>query len=125
MGGETVRMLITAKGHQDMGRPILGFLVQDRLGQDLFGENTLPFSDLNPMPVAAGSTFAAEYVFCLPMWLPNGGYAVMASLADGDLHSNIQHHWLHDALILNVSSSKVRWDLVGVWFEKVELKEIA
>lgn len=122
-GGEKVRMVITAKAYQDMDRPILGFLVRDRLGQDLFGENTLPFTDLNPRPVAAGATFLSEYVFRLPM-LPNGQYAVMASLADGDLHTNVQHHWLHDALIINVSSSKVRWGLVGVSFEKVELKEI-
>lgn len=121
-GGEKVRMVITAKAYQDMGRPILGFLVRDRLGQDLFGENTLPFTILNPRPVAAGATFSSEYVFRLPM-LPNGQYSVMASLADGDLYNNVQHHWLHDALIINVSSSKVRWGLVGVHFEKVELKE--
>lgn len=123
-GGEMVRMVITATAHQDLDRPILGFLVRDRLGQDLFGENTLPYTDLNPRSVAAGATFASEYVFRLPM-LPNGQYAVMASLADGDLYTNVQHHWLHDALIINVSSSKVRWGLVGVNFEKVELKEIA
>ena len=123
-GGEIVRMVITAKVHQEMDRPILGFLVRDRLGQDLFGENTLPFTDLNPRPVTPGSTFASEYVFRLPM-LPNGQYTVMASLADGDLYNHVQHHWLHDALILNVSSSKVRWGLVGVHFEKVELKELA
>lgn len=123
-GGEMVRLVITAKAHQDLDRPILGFLVRDRLGQDLFGENTLPFTDLTPRPVSEGSTFVSEYIFRLPM-LPNGQYAIMASLADGDLYNNVQHHWLHDALILNVSSSKVRWGLVGVHFEKVELKEIA
>jgi len=123
-GGEKVRMVITAKAHQDMDRPILGFLVRDRLGQDMFGENTLPFTDLNPRLIAAGTTFASEYVFRLPM-LPNGQYAVMASLADGDLHTNVQHHWLHDALILNVSSSKVRWGLVGVQFDSIDLRIIA
>lgn len=123
LGGETVRLVITAKVHQKMDRPILGFLVRDRLGQDLFGENTLPFTELNPRPVAAGATLSSEFVFRLPM-LPNGQYAVMASLGDGDLHTNVQHHWLHDALIINVSSSKVRWGLVGVHFEKVEMKEI-
>lgn len=123
-GGETVRMLITAKVHQKMDRPILGFLFRDRLGQDLFGENTLSFTNLNPLPVIAGNTLSAEYVFRLPM-LPNGEYTVVASLGDGDLHSNVQHHWLHDALIINVSSSKVRWGLVGVHFEKVEMKEIS
>jgi lipopolysaccharide transport system ATP-binding protein len=123
-GGELVRMVITAKAHQDLDRPIVGFLVRDRLGQDLFGENTLPFTDRVPIPITAGSSFKSEYVFRLPM-LPNGQYAVMASLANGDLNTNVQHHWLHDALILSVSSSKVRWGLVGVNFEKIELKVVS
>lgn len=122
-GGEKVRMVIKARVYQNMDRPILGFLVRDRLGQDLFGENTLQFSDLSPQPVTAGTTILSEYIFRLPM-LPNGNYAVMASLADGDLCANVQHHWLHDALIINVSSSKVRWGLVGIKFEKVKLKAI-
>lgn len=123
-GGEMIRMVITAKVAQDLARPILGFMVKDRLGQDLFGENTLPFTDSNPRPVSAGSTLKSEYVFRLPM-LPNGQYTVMASLADGDLHSHVQHHWLHDALILNVSSSEVRWGLVGVPFQDIKLEVTA
>lgn len=120
-GGERVRMTIRARAHQDLSRPIVGFLVRDRLGQDLFGENTLPFTDSSPVAVIAGQEFEAQFVFRLPM-LPNGQYAVMASIADGDLCSNVQHHWLHDALILHVSSSKVRWGLVGVPFEQISLK---
>lgn len=120
-GGERVRMTIRARAHQNLDRPILGFLVRDRLGQDLFGENTLPFTDSNPITVVVGQEFEGQFVFRLPM-LPNGQYAVMASIADGDLCSNVQHHWLHDALILNVSSSKVRWGLVGIPFEQISLK---
>lgn len=123
-GGESVRLNIRAVAHQDMDRPILGFLVRDRLGQDLFGENTLPFTDLNPLPINAGQVFESCYLFRLPM-LPNGQYVLMASLADGDLYNNVQHHWLHDALIINVSSSKVRWGLVGVPFTEVTLKQIS
>lgn len=120
-GGERVKMVIKAKANQSIERPILGFLVRDRLGQDLFGENTLPFTSISPKSVEEGAIFTGEYVFRLPM-LANGQFSVMASLADGDLYSNVQHHWLHDALILNVSSSRVRWGLVGVNFEAVELK---
>jgi lipopolysaccharide transport system ATP-binding protein len=47
---------------------------------------------------------------------------VFASVAEGELHDNVRHHLLHDALIVKVSSSKVRWGLVGVAFERVELK---
>lgn len=120
-GGERVRMAIRVKANETLESPILGFLVRDRLGQDLFGENTLPFTSLNPCPVRAGEEFVGEFVFRLPM-LPNGQYAVMASVADGDLHENVQHHWLHDALIIDVSSSEVRWGLVGVPFEQVVIR---
>jgi lipopolysaccharide transport system ATP-binding protein len=120
LGGERVRMTIRARAYQDLKRPILGFLVRDRLGQDLFGENTLPFTNLNPRPVQAGQEITGVFTFRLPM-LANGQYAVMTSVADGDLHSNVQHQWLHDAMIINVSSSKVRYGLVGVVFEDVSL----
>lgn len=117
-GGEMVKMTVEAVAHEDMARPILGFLVRDRLGQDLLGENTLPFTDRQPLPVQAGDRFAAEFTFRLPM-LPNGDYSVMTSLADGDLYNHVQHHWLHDALLIHVVSSKVRYGLVGVEFKNM------
>lgn len=120
-GGERVCLTVRAKAHQDLPQPILGFTVRDRLGQELFGENTLPFTDLQASPVAAGQEFSAEFIFVLPM-LPNGEYAVMASAATGTLYDNIQHHFLHDILVLTVSSSKIRWGLVGLPFEHVVLK---
>lgn len=122
-GGEKVRVVIRARANVDMASPILGFLLKDRLGQDLFGENTLPFTATVPCPVSKGQEFEGEFVFQLPM-LPNGEYAVMASVADGDLYNNVQHQYLHDALIINVTSSKVRWGLVGVPFERVTLKVV-
>lgn len=119
-GGDRVRITVRAKAHESLQNPILGFLVRDRLGQDLFGENTLPFTDRVQMPITAGTTFEGLFDFRLPM-LPNGQYAVMTSIADGNLHDNVQHHWMHDALIINVSSSKIRWGLIGIPFERVKL----
>lgn len=119
-GGEKVRLKIQVEAYRDFVQPILGFLVKDRLGQDLFGENTLPFTSLDSRPVKAGQSLEGEFCFTLPM-LPNGQYAVMASFADGDLYNNVQHHWLHDAIIINISSNKIRWGLVGVKFNNVLL----
>lgn len=121
VGGEAVRVRLRAKAHEDIPQPILGFTVRDRLGQELFGENTLPFTDTQPVPVQAGQEFYAEFDFTLPM-LPNGEYAVMASAATGTLYDNIQHHFLHDAVVLTVTSSKIRWGLVGIPFDQVVLK---
>lgn len=119
-GGESVCMVINAKAHADLMHPILGFIFKDRLGQDLFGENTLPFTATHISTVKAGQDFVGQFEFKLPM-LPNGQYAVMASVAEGDLYNNVQHHLLHDALIVNVSSSQIRWGLVGIPFQKVSL----
>ncbi|WP_417381384.1 ABC transporter ATP-binding protein [Gimesia sp.] len=121
-GGEQVKLSIYAKTYKDLENPILGFVVKDRLGQDLFGENTLPETNQNPISFRAGETLLGEFTFMLPM-LPNGEYAVMASIADGNLYENIQHHYLHDALLINVSSSTIRWGLVGIAFENISLRK--
>ncbi len=120
-GGEHVQLTINAKANDPINNPILGFLFKDRLGQDLFGENTLPYTEIKPVSIDAGVCFRAVFRFQLPM-LPNGEYAIMASVADGDLYNNIQHHWLHRALVVRVSSSLVRWGLVGIPFQKVSLE---
>jgi lipopolysaccharide transport system ATP-binding protein len=120
-GGETVCVTVRARANQGLDAPILGFMVKDRLGQDLFGENTLPFTTGKWFPVQAGQEIAAEFVFRLPM-LPNGQYSVTASVADGTLHDHVQHHYLHDALVLTVSSATVRWGLVGLQFDRVSLQ---
>jgi lipopolysaccharide transport system ATP-binding protein len=120
IGGDKVRLKVFVEVLKDFSQPIIGFIVKDRLGQDLFGENTLPFTAFNSCAVEKGEVLEAEFEFILPM-LPNGQYSIMTSFADGDLYDNVQHHWLHDAVILNVSSSKVRWGLVGVNFKKVSL----
>ena len=121
-GGERVKMLIEAVANQPMEKPLLGFLVRDRLGQDLFGENTLSFTDKNPILIRAGERIRAEFTFRLPM-LPNGYYSVATALADGDLHNHLQHHWLHNSLMLHVVSSKVRFGLVGVDFEQIDVQK--
>jgi lipopolysaccharide transport system ATP-binding protein len=120
-GGEKVCLTITAIAHVDLASPILGFNFKDRLAQDLFGENTLPFTTTHKRTVKAGQSFTAQFEFKLPM-LPNGQYVVMASVANGNLYNNIQHHYVHDALIVHVSSSQIRWGLVGIPFNKVSLE---
>lgn len=123
-GGECIVVSIKCRANKTLEQPIIGFLVRDRLGQDLFGENTLAFTKISPMPLNPGEEFIGEFCFRLPM-LPNGDYAVMASVADGTRNENVQHHYLHQALVLSVTSSKVRYGLVGVPFQKVSMRKMA
>ncbi|HIF9075036.1 TPA: ABC transporter ATP-binding protein [Photobacterium damselae] len=121
IGGERIQLDITAKSFIKMEEPAIGFSVKDRLGQELFGENTLYFTEINPVTIDANGEIKATFIFKLPM-LPNGKYSMMVSFAEGVLHDHIQHHWMHDAYILNVSSSVVRWGLVGLEFEEASLE---
>jgi len=122
-GGENILLRITGKAVETIKSPILGFLLRDRLGQDLFGTNTYEISKENPVLTPAGGGLEAEFRFKMP-YLPNGQYAVACSIADGNLQENVQHHFLHDALIITVSSSENRWGLVGIPFDGINLRLI-
>jgi lipopolysaccharide transport system ATP-binding protein len=118
LGGEKVLLKIQAVAYQALASPILGFSVKDRLGQALFGETT----HTCVQPVNAGERLRAEFVFSLPL-LPNGEYSMTVAIVDGDLYTHVQHHFLHNAVILNVQSHKVRHGLVGISFESVAMQK--
>jgi len=119
-GGERITLSIEAAAYKQVERPIIGFLLKDRLGQALFGHNT--FDEKVPSePLPGGSNVRAEFVFRLPL-LPNGDYSITAAFADGDLLDHVQHHWLHDAVLLSVRSTSPRYGLVGIPFESIRMK---
>ena len=120
LGGESVTLSVRAVAHQAIASPIIGFLVKDRLGQSLFGEHTYTYMQ-TPLAMSAGDNAEARFEFTLP-WLPNGDYSMTVSIADGDPEENIQHHLLHDAALIHVSSTKLRYGLVGIPFKNVQLK---
>lgn len=121
-GGETVILKVRATAHSALASPLIGFFVKDRLGQSLFGEHTFTYVQ-PPMEVSDGTTLEATFRFTLPM-LPNGDYSMTVSIADGDPFANTQHSWLHDAVLIKVSSTKLRYGLVGIPFEEVTMHRV-
>jgi lipopolysaccharide transport system ATP-binding protein len=119
LGGEKVVLKIQAVAHQPLASPILGFFVKDRLGQSLFGEHTYTYVQ-PPYAVSAGERLEAEFIFSMPL-LPNGEYSMTVAIADGDPFTGVQHHWLHNAIILTVQSPKLRYGLVGITFDSVSM----
>ncbi|MGY3266011.1 ABC transporter ATP-binding protein [Lysobacter sp. HA35] len=121
-GGESVRLVISATALQPLTSAIIGFFVKDRLGQSLFGEHTFTYVP-QPYPVAAGDALEAAFTFTLPL-LPDGEYSMTVSIAEGDPWDNVQHHWLHDAVLIRVASRKLRYGLVGIPFHSVSLRTL-
>ena len=118
-GNEKITLKIKAKSKKIINKPIIGFYVKDKTGQALFGEHTY-FSQSNIECVNADEVFYGVFSFMLPM-LVNGDYSMTVSVAEGDPFVQTQHHWLHDAIIINVNSDKLRYGVVGIPFSEVGL----
>lgn len=101
-GGEDVTLTISARAHADLGDVIMGFIVKDRLGQPIFGDNSLERTAAT-VDLRADETVTASFRFRMPL-LAAGRYSVTLALATGSILEHVQHHWLHDALMFDVSS---------------------
>lgn len=119
-GGERVTLQVRARLLKALDNPIIGFFVKDRLGQSLFGHNT--YEPLRAVSgLRDGAVLEANFGFALPL-LPNGDYSMTVAIADGDLEDHVQHHWIHDAVMISVNSPRQRYGLVGIPFESITLE---
>ncbi|CAO3439734.1 ABC transporter ATP-binding protein [Azospirillum doebereinerae] len=112
-GGEEVVLEVRCRADQEVHQPIIGFFVKDRLGQNLFGDNTYLTYRTRPLSIAAGGAFSARFRFQMP-YLPSGDFSVTVALAEGTQDEHIQHHWIDDALFFKVHASHVVRGLVGI-----------
>ncbi|MDR3564473.1 MAG: ABC transporter ATP-binding protein [Negativicutes bacterium] len=112
-GGEEVILQVDCKAERDLNGPIVGFFVKDRLGQNLFGDNTYLTYRLNPLSIPAGDAFSARFRFQMP-YLPSGDFSVAVAVAEGTQADHVQHHWIDDALFFKVHSSHVSRGLIGI-----------
>jgi lipopolysaccharide transport system ATP-binding protein len=121
LGGESVSLRIRCEAKTSIASPIVGFQLLDRLGQTLFGDNTY-LSHRGRAPwLKGGETIEAIFEFRMPL-LPPGDYSLCVAVADGTQESHIQHHWMHDALMIRVHSNSGIHGLVGVPMHRIELR---
>lgn len=121
VGGEDVILDIRCLAVKDILRPIIGFQFKDRLGQVIFSDNTFLAYQNSPLAADAGTEFSACFEFRLPV-LPSGEYSISPAVAEGTQEEHIQHHWLHDAMMVRVHSSSVCFGLIGVPMKKISLE---
>jgi lipopolysaccharide transport system ATP-binding protein len=120
VGGEDVILDIRCFAHKEIIRPIVGFQFKDRLGQVIFADNTYTANLTKSLVVGAGVEIVARFEFRLPV-LPSGDYSISPAVAAGTQEEHIQHHWLHDALMLRVHASSICFGLVGIPMKKISL----
>ena len=123
VGGEEVLLEVEVQSHQPIFGAIVGFYVNDRLGQMLFGDNTyLTYAD-NPVNVGEDVLFVAKFNFTMPI-LPLGKYTVTVSVAEGTQNDHVQHHWIHDALLLESHSPSACTGLIGIPMSGIAIESL-
>lgn len=121
VGGEDVILKIVSRTYQNISKPIIGFHIKDRLGQVVFCDNTYLACENTLVSASAGQELIAKFYFRMPI-LPSGEYSISLAIAEGTQEEHIQHHWLHDAMILTVQASSVCLGLVGIPMKKISLE---
>jgi lipopolysaccharide transport system ATP-binding protein len=123
VGGEDVALSVRCEAHADISSPIIGFVVKDRLGQALFGDNTYLTHMSSPIVLKAREQFAALFKFRMPI-LPMGDYSICAAAAEGTQKEHLVHHWIHDAVLFKSHSSSVCTGLLGIPMLDVQLQKV-
>lgn len=113
MGGETVELVVRYRSEIDIASVIVGFQLKDRRGQILFGDNTCVATLDEPVAIRAGEEQQGRFRFQMPL-LQSGEYSVTVSVAEGTQQDHVQHHWLHDAVIIQSLCASVSTGIVGI-----------
>lgn len=113
VGGEDVELVIEAVALQQLHNPIVGFVVKDRLGQTLFGENTFIAYAHEGRTCKPGQLLHTTFQFQMPR-LPVGDYSITIAVADGTQEMHVQHQWIFDAITFRSESTSVSAGLVGI-----------
>jgi lipopolysaccharide transport system ATP-binding protein len=120
VGGEDVILRVDAVAHMELESVIVGFYVNDKLGQTLFGDNTYLVYMEHPVACRDGENLVAEFYFQMPR-LATGDYSVTVALANGTQQEHVQHHWIHDAISFRSESTSVAAGLIGISMTKISM----
>lgn len=113
VGGELVQLVMNLRTLEAAQSLIIGFVVKDKQGQPLFGDNTFLRYLSEPIRAGVGDRVRVGFEFRMPI-LPLGDYAVSLAVADGTQNDHVLHQWIHDALILSSRSTSVATGLIGI-----------
>lgn len=123
-GGEVVELVVHYRSHIDVDSVIVGFQLKDRRGQILFGDNTCITTMEQPVGIRAGEEQQGRFRFQMPL-LQSGQYSITVSVAEGTQTDHVQHHWVHDAVILQSLCASVSTGIVGIPMMDIRIRPVA
>ncbi len=102
-GNEDVVFSMEVVFYEDVHDPIYGLLIKDGYGNQIIGINTFVY-EFPCGPRRAGERVVFDFAFKVPL-LRNGEYSMSVAIAEGTQDSHVEHHWVHDALVVQVANN--------------------
>ena len=113
--GEEVQLVISARIHNSISNPIIGFTVRDRLGVEITSSNTA-YEGLHLPAAEPGDILTVGFRIQLPQLHP-GSYSISPAIAQGNIWEHSIEDWIDNAYIFDLTSSELiygmmRWQVV-------------
>ena len=98
--GSRLCIRISVLFHQDVERPNVGFMLRNRLGEDVTGSNVMFEGEVLP-PARDGDRMSIDFVMDLPL-LQGGYYHFSPAVAEGALNQYDVCDWIDNACAIEV-----------------------
>ena len=115
--GEMVELSVSFGLKGDLENVVVGFLLSDRHGQQVFGTNTY-YLNQSYGPLTAGKTYRCQLTF--PLNLGKGSYALTLALTPDQTHLSENYHWIDRAMVFELSRPADRPYSIGVAYVPVD-----
>ncbi len=96
--GQSCRIDILLQAYSEIRNPIVGYIVKDRLGRELCGDNNATMNQ-TITSLSSGQSYLVS--FTVGSWpnIQEDEYLLSVAVADGTLEEHEQCHYVHDALV--------------------------
>ena len=98
--GDRLSIRISVEFLKDVDKPNIGFMLRNRLGEDVTGTNVM-FEGERLQPARAGAQVSVDFVMDLPL-LQGGFYHFSPAVAEGTLDQYETCDWIENALAVEV-----------------------
>ncbi|ENM5736234.1 ABC transporter ATP-binding protein [Vibrio mimicus] len=117
-----VKLRVSFVANKDLSSLIVGFIVKDRLGQYIFGDNTFDKNVSGFGSICESESGEVVFSFVMPEFSP-GTYSISVAIASGTPNNHVQHHWIHEAVIFNSLTDIDTGVLLKVPLDDIEWKK--
>lgn len=117
--GERLTVRVSARFKEEVKSPNLGYILRNRLGEDISGANTSSEGVVLP-PAVSGQVYTVDFHLKLPLLQP-GNYYFTVAVANGTHENYVICDWIENAILLTVKKRSLVYGYMKFDCE-VELK---